>query len=95
MTKNGNAAAATTTMILIAVLLGCLATTSVHCGRVEPRDVTGGELGAEELIMVPRPYCYKACGNGRCDFCCWSPYMPTMCWDSEAKCKKECHPPMI
>ncbi|CAD6339585.1 unnamed protein product [Miscanthus lutarioriparius] len=88
MTTNGNAAATT---ILIAVLLGCLAT-SVHCGRV-PRDVTGGERGAEELTL-PRPFCYKACGNGRCDFCCWSQYTPTMCWDTEAMCKEECHPPM-
>jgi hypothetical protein len=61
-------------------------------GRVPTDLVTGGERGAEE-VTLPRPFCYKACGNGRCDFCCWSQYTPTLCWDTEAMCNKECHPP--
>ncbi|KAG0513818.1 hypothetical protein BDA96_10G135900 [Sorghum bicolor] len=75
--------------ILIAVLLA----TSVHCARVSPRDVTG-ERGAEVTTLPgPLPFCYKSCGNGRCDFCCASDYTPTFCWDNEAMCKHECHPP--
>ncbi|CAD6339587.1 unnamed protein product [Miscanthus lutarioriparius] len=84
---DGIAAAA----FLIAVLLvGCLLT-SVHCARV-PTDVTG-ERAAEVTLGRPLPFCYKSCGNGRCDFCCASDYTPTFCWDSEAMCKHECHPP--
>src|SRR6185437_617866 len=55
-----------------------------------------GSPGGERQSSSGRaqPVCYKACGNGRCDFCCANPYMPTFCWETEAKCKQECHPPI-
>ncbi|KAJ1258932.1 hypothetical protein BS78_10G114000 [Paspalum vaginatum] len=92
----GNAAAA---KILIAVLLGCLAASS-QCARVPtPTDLAAGGRGADAAVAaagdhLPEPFCYKACGNGRCDFCCASEYTPTFCWSTETKCKQECHPPL-
>ncbi|AQK83591.1 uncharacterized protein [Zea mays] len=81
--------------LLAAVLFGCLAT-SVQCARVVPADATtgDGERGQEAELALPPPFCYKACGNGRCDFCCASQYTPTFCWDTQAMCKRECHPPI-
>ncbi|RLM54958.1 hypothetical protein C2845_PM10G12930 [Panicum miliaceum] len=99
--SDGNAAAAA---ILIAVLLGCFAI-SAQCGDGGvPIDLAGkigevvaaaGSPGDERpSSAMAQPVCYKACGNGRCDFCCASPYTPTFCWETEAKCKQECHPPI-
>ncbi|KAG2611487.1 hypothetical protein PVAP13_4KG138800 [Panicum virgatum] len=98
--SEGNATAAAA--VLIAVLLGCFAI-SAQCGvGGEPTNLAeavvaaAGSPGGERQSSSGRaqPVCYKACGNGRCDFCCANPYMPTFCWETEAKCKQECHPPI-
>ncbi|KAF8723703.1 hypothetical protein HU200_021666 [Digitaria exilis] len=59
----------------------------------ERGEVAGSPDDEPPLPFIAPPVCYRTCCNGRCDYCCLSPYTPTFCWPTAGQCSHKCHRP--